>query len=166
MKKNVLFLLMAGLVILTSCGQASDAKIDKVESTAVETNAPNADYPPAFAGQTRVNGVTTKTPYEFTILNKDLASPWGIRSLPDGRLLITEKTGGNLRIASADGSLSAPIKGLPAVNSEGQGGLLGIAIDPAFEQDRMGYWVFSESVPGGTRTWCSKGRLSDDVTKL
>lgn len=167
MKKNVLFLLMAGVVILTSCGQASDAKIDKVESTAtVETNAPNTDYPPAFAGQTRVNGVTTKTPYEFTILNKDLTSPWGIRSLPDGRLLISEKSGGHFRIASADGSLSAPIKGLPAVNADGQGGLLGIAIDPAFEQSRMVYWVFSESVTGGTLTSVAKGRLSDDETKI
>ena len=86
-------------------------------------------------------------------------------NLPDGRLLITEKAG-NLRIATSDGKLSGPITGLPAVNPDGQGGLLGIRVDPAFAQNRMVYWVFSENLPDGTLTAVAKGKLSTDETKI
>ena len=131
----------------------------------VETREPNSSYKPAFEGQTRVKGVRTKTPYVVRILTADLKKPWGIAILPDGRLLITEKEG-TMRIATDDGQLSAPITGLPDVNSKGQGGLLGLAIDPQFSTNRMVYWVFSENRPGGTLTAVAKGKLSDDEKKI
>ena len=71
-----------------------------------------------------------------------------------------------MRIVKPNGELSAPVKGLPAVNSGGQGGLLGITIDPAFEQNRMVYWVFSENAGGGTLTAVAKGKLSADETSI
>jgi len=131
----------------------------------VETREPNSSYTPAFEGQTRVKGVRTKTPYVARILTADLKKPWGIAILPDGRLLITEKEG-TMRIATDDGQLSAPITGLPDVNSKGQGGLLGLTIDPQFSTNRMVYWVFSENRPGGTLTAVAKGKLSDDEKKI
>jgi glucose/arabinose dehydrogenase len=127
----------------------------------VETKAPNSDYKPAFAGQTRIGGVKTKTPYEFKVLSTLLENPWGITQLPDGRFLITEKKG-DLRIATTSGVLSAPITGLPAVNSDGQGGLLGIRVDPDFSKNRMVYWVFSDPLPEGNLTAVAKGKLSAD----
>lgn len=131
----------------------------------VETKSPNSNYKPAFAGQTRIGGVTTRTPYEATVLTNELDKPWGIVQLPDGRFLITQK-GGKLRIAAGDGKLSEPIGGLPDVNSRGQGGLLGLRIDPSFDKNRMVYWVFSESVQGGTLTSVAKGKLSADEKKI
>lgn len=131
----------------------------------VEKKKPNTDYKPAFAGQTRIGGVKTQTPYEATVVTNDLRKPWGITPLPDGRFLITEKEG-NMRIATADGKLSDPITGLPAVNSRAQGGLLGLTIDPAFDKNRMVYWVFSENVQGGTLTSVAKGKLSADEKKI
>jgi len=125
----------------------------------VETKKPNTDYKPAFAGQTRIAGVKTHTVYETKILTKKLNSPWAIASLPDGRFLITQK-GGTMRIASQDGTLSEPITGLPRVNDDGQGGLLGLTLDPAFSSNRMVYWVFSEKTPEGNLTAVAKGRLS------
>ncbi len=127
----------------------------------VETKSPNTNYKPAFAGQTRVAGVTTSTPFEATIVTSDLTKPWGITSLPDGRLLITEK-GGTMRIATSAGNLSEPITGLPAVNSSGQGGLLDVLIDPAFTSNRMIYWTFSDKTPEGNLTAVAKGKLSAD----
>ena len=59
----------------------------------VETKNPNSELKPAFAGQTRIAGVQTKTAYEGKMLTKKLESPWGIASLPDGRFLITQKNG-------------------------------------------------------------------------
>lgn len=127
----------------------------------VETKDPNSDYKPAFEGQTRVGGVKTTTPYEVKVLAEGLEQPWGITTLPDGRFLVTQKTG-TMRIVSQDGTLSEPITGLPKVNSGRQGGLLGLTLDPSFTSNRMVYWVFSQPLSGGNLTAVAKGRLADD----
>ncbi len=134
-------------------------------SLSVETRLPNADYKPAFTGQTRITGVKTTTAYEAKVIAATLSKPWGIASLPDGRLLITEKAG-SMRIATKDGQLSEAITGIPDVNSRGQGGLLGVTIDPQFGGNRMLYWVFSESVSGGNLTAVAKGSLSADEKRI
>lgn len=155
MKKTALFSMVFGTLGYASWGQTEP----------VETKAPNSTYKSAFAGQTRIGGVKTQTPYEFKVLSEGLTFPWGVKSLPDGRLIITEKAG-NLRIAKANGELSKPITGLPAVNTSGQGGLLGITIDPNFDKNRMIYWTFAENFDGGTLTSVAKGKLSADETKI
>lgn len=131
----------------------------------VETKEPNSNYKSAFAGQTRVGSIKTKAAYEGKVLTEALKSPWGITSLPDGRLLITEKAG-TMRIATPEGKLSEAITGLPAVNSAGQGGLLGVRVDPAFERTRMVYWVFAEPSDNGNLTAVAKGKLSADEKKI
>ena len=131
----------------------------------VETKSPNSELKPAFAGQTRIAGVQTKTAYESKMLTKKLESPWGIASLPDGRFLITQKKG-SMVIVSNTGEVGESITGLPDVNSNGQGGLLGLTLDPAFAQNRMVYWVFSENVSGGSLTSVAKGKLSADEKKI
>ncbi len=127
----------------------------------VETKPANSTYQPAFEGQTRIDGVKTATAYEGKVLTSDLKGPWSIHPLPDGRFLITQKAG-TMRIAKPTGELSEPITGLPEVNSAGQGGLLGVTIDPAFAQNRMIYWAFSEKKPDGNLTAVAKGKLSAD----
>lgn len=127
----------------------------------VETRKPNSDYKPAFPGQTRIGGVKTNTPYSVSILTNSLKRPWGIAILPDGRLLITEK-GGVMRIVTTSGEVSEPITGLPEVNASGQGGLLDVAVDPQFNQNRMIFWTFSERTPEGNLTALAKGNLSAD----
>ena len=99
------------------------------------------------------------------MLSDQLKNPWGITVLPDGRLLITEK-GGMMRIATTTGTLSAPITGLPAVNPSGQGGLLGLTIDPAFMKNRMVYCTFSERTEKGNLTAVAKGKLSIDEKRI
>lgn len=131
----------------------------------VETKDANTTYKPAFEGQTRVGGIKTSTELDIKVISEGLVNPWGIAVLPDGRLLITEK-GGTLRIATTSGELSTPILGLPAVNSEGQGGLLGVTLDPDFSSNRMVYWVFSEKTGGGNLTAVGKGRLADDEKQI
>jgi glucose/arabinose dehydrogenase len=144
----------------TSNTVAKDSTYDPVETKKANTN-----YKPAFEGQTRIAGVKTSTPYEGKMLTDKLDNPWGITSLPDGRFLITEK-GGTMRIATNAGVLSEPITGLPAVNASGQGGLLGLTIDPSFSSNRMVYWTFSEKSSQGNLTAVAKGKLSDDEKKI
>lgn len=127
----------------------------------VETEKPNTNYKPAFVGQTRIAGVKTSFAIDVKTLTKQLENPWGIAPLPDGRLLITQKSG-TLRIANSTGNLSPEITGLPKVDNAGQGGLLGITVDPDFTKNRMVYWVFSEGNDKGTVTAVAKGRLAND----
>lgn len=134
-------------------------------SPSVETNPPNTSYQAAFSGQTRIGGLKSVTAYTAQVMTSSLTNPWGIVSLPDGKLLVTEKAG-QMRIVTAAGTVSNAITGLPAVNAGGQGGLLGLCIDPSFTSNRLVYWVFSEPVTGGNVTAVAKGRLSDDENRI
>lgn len=167
--KNILSyaLAVASLSAVACSNGASKVEANSLQDTLppVETNKANTEYAPAFAGQTRANGAVTKTPYERVILAEGLKSPWGIAVLPDGRLLVTEKEG-TMRIVATDGKLSNPITGLPAVDVNGQGGTLGIALDPDFATNRIVYWAFAKPEKNGNQTALAKGRLSDDETKI
>lgn len=131
----------------------------------VESQKPNADYKPAFEGQTRALGIKTITDYEVSVFAKGLNSPWGMTDLPDGRILLTEK-GGTMRIVSKSGEVGDAITGIPPVNSSGQGGLLDVTIDPDFDKNRMVYWSFSKDGDKGTATAVGKGKLSDDEKRI
>ncbi|ROI07800.1 PQQ-dependent sugar dehydrogenase [Chryseobacterium sp. H3056] len=127
-----------------------------------ETAAKNSpEYTPAFPGQTRIEGVKTNTAYNVEVVNSNLNKPWGIANLPDGRFIVTDKTG-YMTILSADGKTLNKVEGLPRVDDKGQGGLLDVALDPDFQTNRMIYWSFSEPVSGGNHTAVGKGKLSAD----
>jgi glucose/arabinose dehydrogenase len=105
-------------------------------------NAP--DQKPAFAGQTRAPEQKLNVAFTVVTVTEGLVNPWGLAFLPDGRMLVTEKPG-RLRVVSADGkTLSEPVAGLPAVDARGQGGLLDVSLDPAFQKNQLIYWSFSE----------------------
>jgi glucose/arabinose dehydrogenase len=169
MTRSTLLILAGAMFTIASCQKKSSENADAAQADStgapVETQKANSDYKPAFEGQTRIGGIKSATAYEGKVLSSDLKNPWGVTSLPDGRLIITEKAG-TMRIATTAGVLSAPITGIPAVNAEGQGGLLGIRVDPDFENNRMIYWVFAEARPDGNLTSVAKGKLSADEKKI
>lgn len=135
---------------------------DTSKPAPVETRSPNTSYLPAFSGQTRVAGVPTKTPYTVTELAAGLGRPWAVVPLPDGRLLITEKSG-FMEIRDQSGRLIRKITGLPAVDARGQGGLLDAAPDPDFNTNRILYWSYSEPQPGGNLMAVAKGKLNEST---
>tara|TARA_R110002072_G_scaffold10726_53_gene49783 strand:- start:2605 stop:3729 length:1125 start_codon:yes stop_codon:yes gene_type:complete len=94
-----------------------------------------------------------------------LEQPWGIDFLPDGRMIVTEKPG-QLRLVTADGKVSAPVRGVPRVDDGGQGGLLDVTVHPDFGTNRLIYLSYSEAGPGGVSTAMASGRLSADGTRL
>jgi aldose sugar dehydrogenase len=97
---------------------------------------------------------------------RNLQNPWGLAFLPDGRMLVTERPG-RLRIADADGSLSEPVQGVPRVAARGQGGLLDVALDPNFAQNRLVYLSFAEDRgEGRAGTSVARGRLSQNGSAL
>ncbi|SFS30302.1 PQQ-dependent sugar dehydrogenase [Sphingobacterium wenxiniae] len=173
MKKTIPAFLFSAATLLTVACNNNAATTNAGDSVTpsdsvyppVEKNKANTDYKPAFEGQTRIAGVKTTTPYGHTVLTDKLKSPWGIAVLPDGRALVTEKEG-TMRIVSADGTVSEAITGIPKVDSQGQGGLLGLTLDPNFASNRMVYWVFSEPVNGGNHTAVGKGKLAEDEKSI
>jgi glucose/arabinose dehydrogenase len=142
-----------------------DSTINLELGSPVETRPTVTKYAPAFIGQTRVGSLKTKTLFQFQILSSNLKDPWGIAALPNGKLIITEQ-GGTMRTMTTDGVLSGSIANVPPVYYSGQGGLLGICVDPNFMSNRMLYWAFSESVSGGSITSVAKGRLSENEDAL
>jgi glucose/arabinose dehydrogenase len=89
-----------------------------------------------------------------------LEHPWGLAFMPDGRMLVTERAG-RLRILAKDGTLSDPLNGVPAVVAKGQGGLLDVALDPNFTENKLVYITYAEPGEGGAGTAVARGRLGD-----
>ncbi|WP_100076254.1 PQQ-dependent sugar dehydrogenase [Chryseobacterium camelliae] len=153
-------------LILSSCKDNTVNAQSLGKDGSVETKEPNSpEYKPAFAGQTRIKAVKTSTPYNVEVLSKDLGKPWGIINLPDGRFLITDKRG-YINVVSADGKQISKIEGFPKVDSKGQGGMLDVALDPDFNNNRMIYFSFSELYEKGNHTAVGKGMLSADLKNV
>ena len=116
----------------------------------VLSQAPRSPTPASVDGVVRVDTVV-----------RGLVNPWSLAFLPDGRILVTERPG-RLRIVSTNGTLSEPLSGVPEVHAKGQGGLLDIALDPRFAENRLVYLSFAEPGEGGTAgTAVARGRLGD-----
>ena len=163
MKINTRIILATSVVFLFSCTGKSQQ--NEKQSGSVETEKPNSNYKPAFQGQTRIKSVKTSTPYKVEILNTNLGRAWGIINLPDGRFLITEKSG-SMNVVSADGKQVSKISGFPKVDSKGQGGMLDVALDPDFKENNIIYFSFSEPFGKGNLTSVAKGKLSADLKSI
>jgi aldose sugar dehydrogenase len=115
------------------------------------------EFKPAFAGQTRAEAVTSRTALAVTEVATGLAKPWGLAVLPDGKLLVSEKAPGALRIVDAAGKVSSPVAGLPAVDARGQGGMMGVGVPG----DGYVYWSYAEPRGEGNGLAVARGRLVD-----
>ncbi len=124
------------LFIVMSCGGGSG--ID----TAAQA-APGNTVAVVNPGSNSNTGAQPSGPLKVTEITTALNNPWGMVFLPDGRVLVTERAG-TLRIVSQAGTVSAAISGVPTVDARGQGGLLDVALDPAFASNQRVYLSFSK----------------------
>ena len=81
--------------------------------------APEAPPPPsappvAVRDAVPVSEASEKVRVDVSELVTGLEHPWGLAILPDGGMLVTERPG-RLRRIGADGTVSAPIAGLPKI---------------------------------------------------
>jgi glucose/arabinose dehydrogenase len=88
---------------------------------------------------------------QVEVVAEGLEVPWEIVWLPDGRALLTERPG---RIRFLDGEVVAEVQ----VSAEGEGGLMGLALDPEFEDQPFVYMYYTTADGLQLERW----RFEDD----
>jgi glucose/arabinose dehydrogenase len=109
---------------------------------------------------------TEQRSYTIEKVVEDLSNPWGMTWLPDGSILITEKSGELIHFK--DG-LKTEIKNVPEIYNRGQGGLLDIKVHPAYATNGWIYFTYasSEGEGDGGHTKLSRAKLKDgDLTDI
>jgi glucose/arabinose dehydrogenase len=82
--------------------------------------------------------------YKIQEVASGLNFPWSLAFLPDGSLLVTERTGQLIKLT--DDNVSMSINGLPTdIYVKGQGGLLDVVLHPDFSENR---WIYISYATG------------------
>ncbi len=108
--------------------------------------------------------MTASLTFELDTIVTRMDSPWGMTFLPDGDMLVTEKSGTLYRVKT-DGH-KIVLNGVPEVNSDGQGGLLDVELHPNFAMNNIIYLSYSKPHPTDNKlatTAIMRAKLSDKV---
>ena len=125
-----------------------------------------ADDRSLWEGQTRAPYEPSGQGYTVTTVTDKLVAPWSIAFLPQGKMLVTEKQG-NMRIVNTDGTVSEPLKGVPMVHYQGQVGLLDLALDQNFAQNRRIFFTYSENTNAtDSHIVLASATLNNDLTEI
>lgn len=98
--------------------------------------------------------------YKTEVLAKKLHFPWSLAFMPDGKILISEKSG-QLKLWSKTGSVE-PIKGVPDVFFKSQGGLFDIILDPNFTKNQLVYMSYASGDMKANATFVSSAKLDQN----
>jgi aldose sugar dehydrogenase len=77
------------------------------------------------------------------VVTKGLANPWSLAFLPDGGMLITERSG-RLRIVVNSALDPQPVAGVPTSKMQRLGGLMDVVLHPRFAENRLIYLTYSK----------------------
>ena len=97
------------------------------------------------------------------VVSKGFSHPWAIAFMPDGRMLITERPG-RLRVFRHGVLDPTPISGVPQVRTDGNGGLMDVALHPRFPDNHLVYLTYTKPVGGGKGAPAlARGRLDGNA---
>jgi glucose/arabinose dehydrogenase len=100
-----------------------------------------------------------KQKIRVSVVTKGLSHPWSLAFLPDGTMLVTERPG-RLRIIRNGVLDPTPVAGVPRVRTDGNGGLMDVALHPQFANNRLVYLTYTKPVENGKGTpTLARGRL-------
>ena len=97
--------------------------------------------------------------YTFETVVDGIDIPWGMTWLPDGSMLVTEKSG---KLYHVKNKTKSEIGNVPKVNPRGQGGLLDITIHPNYKENGWIYIAYSNESAIGTNTKIIRAKLQDN----
>jgi glucose/arabinose dehydrogenase len=105
----------------------------------------SADQPATSAGNRPTSAASPSgtAAGQVTVLASGLEIPWGIAFLPDGDALVTERNSARILRVPAGGGTPTEVQQLSAVDGDGEGGLLGIAVPPTYARDQLVYVYYS-----------------------
>jgi glucose/arabinose dehydrogenase len=95
-------------------------------------NGPSTTPSPGQPGQRTPGGAD-----DPNVLATKLREPWGLALLPDGDAIVGERPTGRILRVHADRSPATPIQTITGLDVTGDGGLLGLALSPAYREDRL-----------------------------
>src|SRR5687768_9834816 len=144
--------LAAAIVAVTSSGAQQ-----RLKQTLAPHEVNNSDAPPPIIWETpplpnrsmRFESAEERN-LKVVVLTKGLEQPWSVAFLPDGAMLITERSG-RLRVFRKGESASSPVDGVPPVYTGGPRGLQGlmdVSLHPRFEQNKWVYLAYHKPVEG------------------
>lgn len=105
---------------------------------------------------------TEKAKFKVEVVADGLSHPWCLAKLPDGRFLVTERSG-PVRVITPEGGLLPPIEGTPEVRAQGQGGMLDIELHPDYAENGWIYLAYSVADGDNGHTKIVRGRLKDNA---
>ena len=95
------------------------------------------------------------------IIAENLDHPWSLAFLPDGRLLVTERSG-SLRIVD-QGQVSEPLANVPAVYAKSQGGLMDVVLHPDHANNGWIYLTLAHGSAKANATRLIRARLEGNA---
>lgn len=137
MKKIFLLSLSLGLF---ACGENGNTKAQETETT------PENDTVQKISVVTIPEEQLTTAQYEYEVVVPGLDIAWGMDFLPDGSMLITEKSGELIHFKNGQ---KQQVQGAPEVYNRGQGGFLDVALSPNYQSDGWIYFTYASSAGEG-----------------
>ncbi|NNC50514.1 MAG: PQQ-dependent sugar dehydrogenase [Flaviramulus sp.] len=114
--KHIHILLVIIFISLNTCAQQTDSEVKAQEPTTIN--------------------------YKTELIVPDLDIPWGMAFLPDGSILITEKSGELIHFKNG---LKTTIEAVPEVYVRGQGGFMDIKLHPNYKNNGWIYFSFASA---------------------
>ena len=112
------------------------------------------DHPPFVPDPNNQMIKSRKQTFRIEVVAPGLDTPWGMAFLPDGRILVTERSG-HLRLIDHGKLLPDPVKGTPVPFVRQDGGMLDVVLHPDYRRNGWIYLSYSEVVPGTLAPWGS-----------
>lgn len=123
---------------------------------ACNPNPANSKAPEQNAGQ-HASSSTVRQDYRLQSV-ATFDQPWAMTSLPDQRLLITERKG-QLKLFDPATRTSLNVSGVPAVSYGGQGGLGDVVLHPDFQNNHWLYLSYASKGQGGYGAVIARAKL-------
>ncbi len=102
-----------------------------------------------------------EVPFSTVLLIDNLKIPWGLAVLPEGDLLVTEKSG---KLYLFKNGKKIQISNIPEVYNRGQGGLLDVVVHPNYQNNGWVYlsYASSEGKEKGGHTALLRGKIENN----
>lgn len=169
MKRILLPLAIVGLLLLAACSEAPEGSA--TSATGPTTTAPAGEETTSTDQGTGTTGGQATSPggaqepageqdLEVEVVARGLRVPWEMRFLPEGDLLVTERAGRIVRVDLDTGEV-IPVGEVPA-EERGEGGLMGLALDPDFPDEPYIYVAYTFEADGERQNRVSRFTYQDD----